>query len=71
MKNDNNDRIIYSINVEDIQTVAVEEIQRQLTADEIKKVEQKVGDYIDWYGAIEMAINNSDIKRIRRSKKAV
>ncbi len=71
MKNDSNDRIIYSINVEDIQTVAIEEIRRQLTTDEIKKVERKIGDYIDWHGAIEMTIDDLDIKQIHNPKEAV
>ena len=71
MKNDSNDRIIYSINVKDIQAVAIEEIRRQLTTDEIKKVERKIGDYIDWYGAVEMTIDNLDIKQIHNPKEAV
>jgi hypothetical protein len=34
---DKND-IIYSLNIEDIQTVAVQEIDRELTEDEIEKI---------------------------------
>ena len=51
-------KIIYSIDIEDIQTVANDLIDRDLTKDEIKKVESKVGDYIGWYDAIEYAINS-------------
>jgi hypothetical protein len=52
------ERIIYSINVEDLQNVADQELARELTEDELKKVENKLGDYIDWYGSIAAAIDN-------------
>jgi hypothetical protein len=61
------DRIIYSINVEDLQNVAEKELERELTNKEIKIVEERLGDYIDWYGAIASAL--SDIirkKKLRR-----
>ena len=50
------DKIIYSINIEDIQTVAMQELDRELTDEEIKSVEDLVGEYIDWYQAIHLAI---------------
>ena len=51
------DRIIYSINVEDLQTVAEQELERELTNDEIEIVEKRLGDFIDWYGAIASTLN--------------
>ena len=51
-------KIIYSINIEDIQNVAEEEHGRKLTKKELKVIEDKIGDYIDWYGAIDFAIQN-------------
>lgn len=51
------DRIIYSINVEDLQTVAEQELERELTDEEIKIVEEHLGDYIDWYGAIALTLS--------------
>jgi hypothetical protein len=51
------DRIIYSINVEDIQNVAEQELDRELTDKEIELIEKRLGDYVDWYGAIASAIN--------------
>lgn len=51
-------KIIYSINIEDVQKVAEEELGRELTEKELKIVEDKVGDYIDWYSAIDMTIQN-------------
>jgi hypothetical protein len=50
-------RIIYSINVEDLQTAAEQELERELTDEEIEIVEKHLGDYIDWYGAIALTLN--------------
>jgi len=50
-------KVIYSINIEDLQTVAEQEIERELTDEEIEKVEKRLGDYIDWYGAIASTLN--------------
>lgn len=52
-----NERIVYSINIEDIQNVANEELNRDLTEGELKKVEEKLGEYFDWYGTIACCIN--------------
>lgn len=52
----NNSKIIYGINLEDIQEVANDVLERDLTNNEIKLVENSVGDYIDWFQAIENAI---------------
>jgi DNA replicative helicase MCM subunit Mcm2 (Cdc46/Mcm family) len=48
---DKND-IVYSLNIEDIQTVAIQEIDRELTEDEIEKVKDLIGEKINWYDAI-------------------
>jgi hypothetical protein len=52
-----NNRIIYSIDIEDIQNLAEQELVRELTNKEIPFIEQRLGDYFDWYGAIASAIN--------------
>ena len=57
MKNDSNDRIVYSINIGDIQEVAQQVLERDLTRKEIILVEESVGDYLDWFQAIENAIS--------------
>lgn len=44
--------IVYSLNIEDIQTVAIQEIDRELTEDEIEKVKDLIGEKINWYEAI-------------------
>jgi len=48
---DKND-IVYSLNAEDIQTVAVQEVGRELTDDEIENVKNLIGEKINWYDAI-------------------
>jgi hypothetical protein len=48
--------ILYSLNVQDVQEVARREYHRDLTQEEVKFVGAKLGDYIDWYGAVDMAI---------------
>ena len=55
------EKIIYSINIEDVQNVAEQELERKLTAKELRLVEDKVGNYINWYEAILNAIN--EVKR--------
>jgi len=45
-------KIVYSLCIGDIQEVAEEELNRKLTDEELKKVVDKVGDYISWYDAI-------------------
>lgn len=54
----NNDRIVYSLNVIDIQAVAVEEFGRALTEVEMEIVEREIGDYIAWRDAIEFTIKH-------------
>ena len=59
----NNNKIIYSINIEDVQNVAEQELEKELTDEELKVVESKIGDYIDWYGAIELTINDTILNK--------
>lgn len=51
-------KIIYSINIEDVQNVAEEEFGRKLAEKELEIIEDKIGDYIDWYSAIDTAMQN-------------
>lgn len=64
MKKNKND-IIYSLNVEDVQTVALEEFDRELTAKEIEMIEDAIAENINWYDAIYYAI---DSKLVRNNK---
>jgi len=54
------DKIVYSINVEDIQNVAEEQLGRELTEKEVNFVEDRLGDYIDWYDSIFFVFNDLD-----------
>lgn len=51
------DNIVYSISIEDVQNVAEQELDRKLTPEEVKLIANRVGDYISWYDAIALAIN--------------
>lgn len=50
------DRIIYSLNTEDVQFVAKEELNRTLTEEEIDLVQDGVERRINWYDIIEASI---------------
>ena len=50
--------IVYSLNIEDIQTVATQEFGRELAEDEIDKVKDLIGEYINWYDAILNSIKD-------------
>ena len=53
----NNNEIVYSLNIEDIQTVATQEIERELTDDEVEKIKDLIAEKISWYDAIAEAID--------------
>jgi hypothetical protein len=48
--------MIYWLNVEDVQNVAKDELGRELTSDEIKKIVEPISENIDWTSAISIAI---------------
>ena len=56
--------ILYSINVQDVQAIAEQELGRKLTGAEIGLVEDKLGDYIDWQSAIEGALNDTIANKV-------
>ncbi|MFH0797719.1 MAG: hypothetical protein V2A65_11840 [Candidatus Omnitrophota bacterium] len=56
MKDDRGEEIIYGINVNDLQEVSDQVLERRLTRKEIALVQESVGDYVDWVQAIENAI---------------
>jgi hypothetical protein len=53
---DKND-IFYSLNIEDIQTVTLQEFDRELTDDEIEDIKALIAEKINWYDAILDSIN--------------
>lgn len=48
--------IIYSLTVEDVQTVAMEALGRELTESEINELIDPIHDRLSWFTAIEEAI---------------
>lgn len=56
MTTDKLGKVVYQLTVEDLQNVADDTLGRFLTVNEIKLVEEKIGDYINWYDAIHNAI---------------
>jgi hypothetical protein len=53
------DKVIYQLTIEDLQNVANDKLGRDLSESEIKLLEEKIGDYIDWHGAIQNAIDQN------------
>lgn len=51
-------RVVYSLNVNDLQCVAVSEFDRELTAEEIERLKDCLGDAIPWYDCVLTAIND-------------
>ncbi len=49
-------KIIYSLNEEDIQTVAREELGRELSSKEIKKIIEPIAEKINWFDVIANSI---------------
>ena len=48
--------ILYSINVQDVQDVAQREFDRELNDKEMESVAAKLGEYLDWYEAVNTAV---------------
>jgi len=50
-------KIVYQLMTEDIQEVAIQELDRELTEEEIQKLIDPIAEKISWYDAIADAIN--------------
>ena len=50
------DRVIYQLTEEDLQIVSNDLLDRNLTEQEVSLLEEKIGNYIDWYNIIEDVI---------------
>lgn len=55
--------VFYELSTDDIQEVADQELDRQLSPEEIEYVEKHVGDYIPWFDAISLTINEMLYRR--------
>ncbi|GIZ15782.1 hypothetical protein [Capnocytophaga catalasegens] len=52
----NYEKSIYTLTIEDLQKVADDVLNRKLTLSEIEILEDRIGDYIDWYSIIDLLI---------------
>lgn len=59
MTTENLDKVIYQLTIEDLQRVALDTLGRELTTTEINLIEEKFAENINWYGAIQSAINEN------------
>ena len=57
------DKIIYSLTLEDVQTVAEQELNRRLSEKELKAVEDKLSVYIAWYESITNLFQDLELKK--------
>jgi hypothetical protein len=68
-------KAVYEILVTDLQHVAKEVLERELTDEEVVAVGNSVGDYIGWFQAIENAIycrvQSASVVSARRTKRGV
>ncbi len=56
--NESKEPVIYWLNTEDLQSIAMDKLQRRLTQDEIIKLIEPINKNIDWAEAIGLAIDN-------------
>jgi hypothetical protein len=56
MNSNTADEVIYEIRVRDLQHVSKQVLERALTSQEVALIRDSVGNYIDWFQAIEHAI---------------
>ena len=54
------DKKIYSLSIADIQEIAEQDLNRELSENELNLVVDKVGDYINWSEAISYTIEELD-----------
>ncbi len=51
------DEIIYQLTIEDVQNVAMQRLDRELSANEINLIKDRIAEKIPWYDAIADSIN--------------
>ena len=59
MDKPNRKQVIYWLDIEDIQRVSDQEIERELTIDEINLIKDSIATNINWYDAIAEAIHQN------------
>ena len=51
--------LVYWLNTEDVQKIAIEKLQRNLTSEEIEKLIEPISEQINWAEAIGYAIDQN------------
>jgi len=59
--------IVYQLTTEDVQTVAIQEIDRKLSIEEIESIKELIAEKIPWYDAISDAITEMLISNVNES----
>ena len=57
MNDESNQDVFYSLNIADIQGVDEQQINRELTREELQNIIDSIADKINWYDAIADTIN--------------
>jgi len=55
-------KIIYQLTVKDVQDVADQELERELTPEEIELIRNRIAEKIPWYDAIAEAIDEMIVR---------
>ncbi len=61
------EKTIYQLTTEDVQTVAQQEIERELTPEEIENIKDTIAEKIPWYDAISDSITEVLISNEKKS----
>jgi hypothetical protein len=56
-------KIIYQLTIEDVQEVALQEIERELTKEEIERLIDPIAEKILWYDAIADSIDEQLVEQ--------
>ena len=51
----NETEVFYSLCIQDIQDVAIQEIECELSADEVNRITDKIAERINWYDAMSLS----------------
>ena len=55
-------KFIYQLTIEDIQEVANQELERELSLEEIELIQDRIAEKIPWYDAIAAAIDEMIVR---------
>jgi hypothetical protein len=65
-KNMRRNKKVYWIDINDVQEVALQDLDRELNEEEMKKVINRMGDYINWADGISLAFDDLQLKGVEK-----